>query len=105
MVKDSLVNLEKYSSLCNDISIVRKKSGEKIDPLTAFIRDKEHLTLILVEEGEATFFLSWRENEQTNDCIAALPLKKGEFVLFLPSEPYCIKFDEATSICKRWSIV
>lgn len=105
MVKDSLVNLEKYSSLCNDLSVVRKNEGEKIDSLSSFIRDKEHLTLIFVEEGEATFFLSWRENNETNDCIAALPLRKGEFVLFLPSEPYCVKFDKATSICKRWSIL
>lgn len=105
MVKDSLVNLEKYNSLCNDLSAVRRNEGEKINSLSSFIRDKEHLTLIFVEEGEATSFLSWRENDQTNDCIAALPLKKGEFALFLPSEPYCVKFDEATSICKRWSIV
>ncbi len=103
MLKDTTDNLERYYPLDNSLSTYSSGDGVKVDSFSEFIVDKEHTVLFTVENGGGSFATSWRENELNREVLAVMRAKTGEFVLYLPGEPYLVKCDENSSI-RFWSL-
>lgn len=91
MLKDNIGNLSKYICLDDDISLFSLEKGSEVTPFSSFIVDRKKTSIFYVEEGEANFATSWRENENNREILAVMNAKKGEFVLYLPGEPFAFR--------------
>ncbi len=91
MVKDRLINLDLYSYLDPRVKSF-KKHGFTVECFDEYTIDNEYSTLILVKKGKCMACTGWRESPLTEDVNAAFSIKENEFVLFLPGEPYVLRF-------------
>lgn len=101
MLKDKIENLGKYNGLDETLKSFSLDKLNWVDSYSAFVVDKNKTTLFYVENGEGSFATSWRDNENNREVLAVIKAEKGEFVLFLPGEPYTLKSDE-DSVIKIW---
>ena len=104
MLKDNIDNIDKYLSLDVSLSGFRRSEMETAEECDSFVVDSYNTTLFLVEKGEATFALSWRENENNREVLAVMKAGEGEFVLYLPGEPFTFRKSPETVI-KEWGKV
>lgn len=103
MLKDRTDNLSKYIVLDESLSSFSPVKAKEIVSFSDFVVDKEHSVLFFVDCGEVSFATSWRENELNREVLAVMRAGKGEFVLYLPGEPYLVKCDENASV-RYWSL-
>ncbi len=101
MLKDRIENLSKYNGL--DEALKGFSFDKLISPpsFSSFAVDKAKTTLFYVEKGEGNFATSWRDNENNREVLSVMKAGVGEFVLYLPGEPYTYKCDD-DSVVKIW---
>lgn len=104
MLKDNIRNIDKYISL--DPALGGFRSGEMHDIRVdeSFVVDRDRTTLFLVGKGRCSFALSWRENENNREVLAVMDAAEGDFVLYLPGEPYTLRPQE-NSLVRMWRAV
>ncbi len=104
MLKDRLTELDRYRSLDVSLSHFRKDDMKDAGESDTFAVDSNNTRLFLVEKGEASFATSWRENENNREVLAVMKAVEGEFVLFLPGEPFIFRESEGSDV-KVWRLV
>lgn len=90
-----------YSCLDDDISRFSKEKSTVVSSSSSFEVDKNKSSIFYVERGEAVFATSWRENENNREVLAAVRAEEGEFVLYLPGEPFAVK-DYDGAVVEIW---
>ncbi len=103
MLKDRIENIDKYYSLDNSLRDFSNEVLLSAKEEESFSCDKLHTTLFFVEDGKSSFATSWRENELNREVLAVMRAQKGEFVLYLPGEPYVIRNDKNANV-KVWRV-
>lgn len=93
MLKEKIVNLKKYYSLDHELSKLDLYNLNNAKISNTFMVDKEHSKLFIVENGEANCATSWRDNENNREVTGVINAKEGEFVLYLPGEPYVVRYN------------
>ena len=101
MLKDRIENIGKYNGLDEALKSFSLDKLSSPAPYSSFMVDKEKTTLFYVEKGEVDFATSWRDNENNREVLAVIKAEEGEFVLFLPGEPYIYKNTDF-SVVKIW---
>ncbi len=104
MLKDNIDNIDKYLSLDVSLTGFRRNEMETAEKCESFVVDSDNTTLFLVEKGECSFALSWRENENNREVLAVMKAEKGEFVLYLPGEPFTLRPSD-DAVVKVWGKV
>ncbi len=102
MLKDRLENLSKYRSLDDSLSSFTPGKTDDLPSFSDFVVDKEHTTLFTVDEGEGRFATGWRENRDNREVLGVMTASKGEFVLYLPGEPFIVRAEDST--IRYWSV-
>ena len=69
---------------------------DAIAPSDGYIVDRKHTVLFIVDRGSAVFSTSWRETPDSKEPSMALEAGEGDFVLFLPGEPFLVKTGDAS---------
>ena len=93
MVKDKLENLGKYIALDERIKSINSFRVEKNREYTGFSVDKEATNIFVVVKGKANAATGWRDNREGTGVIT---LDEGDFVLYLPGEPFALNTVEGT---------
>ncbi len=91
MLKDRIENIGKYNGLDEALKSFSLDKLSSPELYSFFIVDKNKTTLFYVEKGEVDFATSWRDNENNREVLAVIKAEAGEFVLYLPGEPYTYK--------------
>ena len=98
MVIDRMRNLCKYRTLSEGIQAMDGRCRASIPDFYGYRTDKDHTVVFSVSEGSALFSTSWRENPGSRDANAAVRASAGDFVLFLPGEPFMMRADDGAVI-------
>lgn len=101
MLKDRIENIGKYNGLDEALKSFSLDKLSSPEPYSSFIVDKNKTTLFYVEKGEADFATSWRDNGNNREVLAVIKAEEGEFVLYLPGEPYTYKKTDDSGV-KIW---
>lgn len=101
MLKDNISNIDRYTSLDPVLRSFKRDDMIDLPPTENFVVDRECTTLLFVEKGRCSFSLSWRENENNREVLAVMDTKEGEFVLYLPGEPYTARPQDG-AVVKMW---
>ena len=104
MLKDNIDNIDKYLSLDVSLSGFRRNEMSIAEQCDSFVVDSDNTTLFLVEKGECSFALSWRENENNREVLAVMKAEEGEFVLYLPGEPFTFR-PSGEAVIRVWGKV
>ena len=86
-------NLRFFFPLDEALRNVSESEVKEIPVFHSFHVDKKNTVIFTVERGSLTATTSWRENPESRDVTAAVKVRSGEFVLFLPGEPFLVKCD------------
>ena len=97
MVIDKMRNVCKYSALSEDIRRMDELKRSALPDFYGYRVDRKHTAVFSVLSGSVLFSTTWRENPESRDANAAVTAKSGDFVLFLPGEPFLMRIlsDEA----------
>lgn len=97
MVIDKMRNVCKYSALSEDIRRMDELKPSALPDFYGYRVDRKHTAVFSVLSGSVLFSTTWRENPESRDANAAVIAKSGDFVLFLPGEPFLMRIlsDEA----------
>lgn len=95
MVKDESRLLVKRTYLDEDLKNVINKEGTERESMDDFSVDEKYSHFFEVLSGECVAATTWRENAESREVTGLFSLKSGEGCLYLPGEPYLIKFDSA----------
>ncbi len=97
MVIDKMRNMCKYSALSEDIRRMDELKPSALPDFYGYRVDRKHTAVFSVLSGSVLFSTTWRENPESRDANAAVTAKSGDFVLFLPGEPFLMRIlsDEA----------
>ncbi len=97
MVIDKMRNVCKYSALSEDIRRMDELKPSALPDFYGYRVDRKHTAVFSVLSGSVLFSTTWRENPESRDANAAVTAKSGDFVLFLPGEPFLMRIlsDEA----------
>ena len=95
MVKDKSRLLVKRTYLEEELKDVAEMEGIDVQSMSSFDRDPEYSHFFEVLRGSCIAATTWREDENSDEVTAVFTLKSGDGVLFLPGEPFLIKFQEA----------
>ena len=97
MVIDKMRNVCKYSALSEDIRRMDELKPSALPDFYGYRVDRKHTAIFSVLSGSVLFSTTWRENPESRDANAAVTAKSGDFVLFLPGEPFLMRIlsDEA----------
>ena len=97
MVIDKMRNVCKYSALSEDIRRMDELKPFALPDFYGYRVDRKHTAVFSVLSGSVLFSTTWRENPESRDANAAVTAKSGDFVLFLPGEPFLMRIlsDEA----------
>lgn len=87
-------NISKYSALSESIREIAKMDSAPVPDFHSYRFDKNHTIVFSLTRGSAIFATSWRENPESRDSNAVMKAIAGEFVLFLPGEPYIMRSDD-----------
>lgn len=98
MVLDSCNRLNLYYSLDDKLRNLDSIESQEVPEFNSFKVERNATSLFTVNKGSATFATSWRENPDSRDTTAAVMAKEGEFVLFLPGEPFIVKVGEGSEV-------
>ena len=90
MVKDKLENLYNYVGLDDRIKNINSFRLEKNRDYKSFVVDKEATNIFLVTKGKVNAATGWRDNRENREVTGVVTLEKGEFVLYLPGEPFAL---------------
>lgn len=101
MLKDNIKNIDKYLSLDTSLTGFRIDGMHEVDPAASFVVDRDNTTIFLVEKGRSSFALGWRENENNSEVLAVMDAGEGDFVLYLPGEPYTLR-PQKGALVKVW---
>ncbi len=101
MLRDNIKNIDKYLSLDPALRGFRREEMKEATPAESFVVDRDNTTLFLVEKGRCSFALGWRENENNMEVLAVIDAREGDFVLYLPGEPYTLRFADG-SLVREW---
>ena len=93
MVRDDVRNLHSYFPLDEALRHISEEKTEEVPVFHSFNVNKACTVIVTVEKGSITASTSWRESPESRDVTAAVKAKSGEFVLFLPGEPFLVRFD------------
>ena len=96
MVKDKLENLGKYIALDERIKSINSFRVEKNREYTGFSVDKEATNIFVVVKGKANAATGWRDNRENREVKGVITLDEGDFVLYLPGEPFALNTVEGT---------
>lgn len=96
MVKDKLENLGKYIALDERIKSINSFRVEKNREYTGFSVDKEATNIFVVVKGKANAATGWRDNRENREVTGVITLDEGDFVLYLPCEPFALNTVEGT---------
>ena len=96
MVKDKLLNLINYVGLDDRIRNIESFRLEKSRDYKSFVVDKEATNIFLVIKGKATAATGWRDNRENREVTGVITLDEGDFVLYLPGEPFALNTVEGT---------
>ncbi|MBR1938226.1 MAG: hypothetical protein IJ836_04670 [Spirochaetales bacterium] len=91
MLTDSYENISAYYDILPSLKAISSFPVSLQEDMKNFEKDRKKSTLFYVEEGECTCATTWREVSGGSDVTAAIKLKKGDFVLFFPSEQFLVK--------------
>ena len=94
MVKDRLENLIDYVGLDDRIRNIDSFRLEKNRDYKSFVVDKEATNIFLVIKGKANAATGWRDNRENKEVTGVVTLEEGEFVLYLPGEPFALNTSE-----------
>ena len=95
MIKDKTQNISKYSSLDDRIRNLSSYRAQKNREYREFSVDKEATNIFFVKEGSISAATGWRENRENREVTGVVNVSEGEFVLYLPGEPFALKGDGA----------
>ncbi len=104
MLKDNIRNIDKYISLDPALRGFKNDEMHDITVSESFVVDRDRTTLFLVGKGRCSFALSWRENENNREVLAVMDAAEGEFVLYLPGEPFTLR-PQKDSLVRMWRAV
>lgn len=93
MVVDYVRNIRSYYSLDESLKEISSFDVKDVPDFHGFHRNEKHTVIFTVERGSITASTSWRENPDSREAIAAVKVRSGMFVLYLPGESYIIKYD------------
>ena len=96
MVKDKLLNLINYVGLDDRIRNIESFRLEKSRDYKSFVVDKEATNIFLVIKGKANAATGWRDNRENREVTGVITLDEGDFVLYLPGEPFALNTVEGT---------
>ena len=96
MVKDKLLNLINYVGLDDRIRSIESFRLEKSRDYKSFVVDKEATNIFLVIKGKANAATGWRDNRENREVTGVITLDEGDFVLYLPGEPFALNTVEGT---------
>ena len=88
--KDKLENLVNYVGLDDRIRNINSFRLEKNRDYKSFVVDKEATNIFLVTKGKVNAATGWRDNRENREVTGVVTLEKGEFVLYLPGEPFAL---------------
>ncbi len=94
MVSDHLHSIAKYRPLDEKLGSLRDMPAEELPVFHCYRTMKDNTVVFTVGKGSATASTSWRENPGSMEATAAVTLGAGDFVLFLPGEPFIVKANE-----------
>ena len=95
MVKDKLENLNKYVGLDDRIRNLTSYRPEKNRDYKGFVVDKEATNIFVVAKGMANAATGWRDNRENREVTGVVTLEEGEFVIYLPGEPFALSYANA----------
>ena len=98
MVIDKMRNVCKYSALSEDIRRMDELKPSALPDFYGYRVDRKHTAVFSVLSGSVLFSTTWRENPESRDANAAVTAKSGDFVLFLPGEPFMMRADDGAVI-------
>ena len=95
MVIDKLDNLSKYVGLDDRIRSIDSFRIEKKRDYKGFVVDKEATNIFVVAKGHVNAATGWRDNRENREVTGVITLNEGDFVLYLPGEPFALNYDDA----------
>ena len=101
MVKDRLENLIDYVGLDDRIRNIDSFRLEKNRDYKSFVVDKEATNIFLVIKGKANAATGWRDKRENREVTGVGTLEEGEFVLYLPGEPFALNTSEGIGEHRR----
>lgn len=105
MIKDDIKNIKKFYSIDNAIKSMDIAKGKIIAQNDSFLVDSKNTKLFFVEKGEALFATSWRDNPNNREVIAVMKAKESNLIIYLPGEPFIVKFDNLAIVKELYSDV
>lgn len=96
MVSDRLESLSLYRTLAEGIMSYMESSPGSVPPSDSYSIDRERTVIFIIDKGRAVFSTSWRETPDSKEPSMALEAGEGDFVLFLPGEPFLVKTGDAS---------
>ena len=101
MVLDRLKSIGRYHSLDEALARLQDVPAEPIPAFYGY-RVSDSTVVFTVERKRLIASTTWRENPGSREASAAAAASEGDFVLFLPGEPYLVKAeDEDTEASMR----
>ena len=91
MVIDRMRNVSRYAMLSEGLRKIAAARSCPVPDFHGYRTDRDHTVVFSVTAGEAVFSTSWRENPDSRDAKAVVRASAGDFVLFLPGEPFIMR--------------
>lgn len=95
MIKDKIENINKYIGLDDRLRNIDRYKNEKNRQYREFSVDKEATNIFIVNSKSITAATGWRENRENREVTGVMTVNEGEFVLYLPGEPFALKNEDA----------
>lgn len=94
MVKDRMKEIARYRALSEGIRDISSAPSSPVPDFHGFRTDRSHTVIFVLSRGSAVFSTSWRENPDSCEAKAVVRASAGDFVLYLPGEPYIMRSDD-----------
>ena len=94
MVKDRMKEIARYWSLSEGLRAISSSQASPLPDFHGFRTDRSHTVVFVLSRGSASFSTSWRENPDSREATAVVRASAGDFVLYLPGEPYIMRSDD-----------
>ena len=95
MVIDNSKDIASYFGLDEGLRDIRRMESSEIPAFHGYMVDKDHTVVFFVNSGSAVFSTTWRENPKSMEALSAATVCRGGFALFLPGEPFIVRYDDA----------
>ena len=86
--------ISRYGTLSEGIRDIASAHSVPVPDFHGFRIDRSHTVVFVLSRGSAVFSTSWRENPDSREAKAVVTASAGDFVLYLPGEPFIMRSDD-----------